>query len=156
MAAVKGAKTNLYKKRIEPFLDTIADLKKSGKSDDYISKLLGISRKSFFTHKSKVDEFYTLYNESKNTLINQLETTLYDLALGRAKKRTVTVKKTPSGEYDSEEEKIEYLPPDKISLFFALTNLAGDKWQHKREIMNTNEDAIEAIKELSNTINESK
>lgn len=153
----KGGRPNLYKTRIEPFIDVIADLRAKGRTDEFIADLLGISRKTFFTHKSKVDDFLHAYKNADDILLNNIENSLFDLALGKATKRTVTIRKDADGNVTSQEERIEHLPPDKIAAFFVLTNRKADEWKHRQETtVETNTEAISAIQELTDTINESK
>ena len=45
MAKKKVGRPNLYKSRIEPYLDLITDLKAQGKDDEYIFKLLNVEFK---------------------------------------------------------------------------------------------------------------
>ncbi len=153
----KNGRPNLYATRIEPYLDIIADLRAKGKTDDFIAGMLGVSKRTFFTHRSKVDEFLQIYKNADDILIKEIENSLYDLALGKAVKRTITTKKGAYGEITSQEERLEYLPPDKIAAFFVLTNRKSDEWKHKQEVINTTPgETIEAIKELTDTINETE
>lgn len=156
MAKKKVGRPNLYKSRIEPYLDLITDLKAQGKDDEYIFKLLNVSSRTYYTHKSIIDEFSQSYKKGQDRLLDSLEATLYELALGKATKKTVKTKTGAYGELISTDEVIEYLPPDKIALFFAMTNIS-DKWKHKQEVStNNNIDTINAIKELSETIDEAE
>lgn len=153
----KGGRPNLYKTRIEPYLDIIADLRSKGRTDEFIADMLGITRKTFFTHRSKVDEFLHAYRNADEVLLQNIENSLYDLALGKAIKRTITRRTGALGELISQDEKIEHLPPDKVAAFFVLTNRKGDEWRNKQEITNTTPDeTIEAIRELTDTLNETE
>lgn len=160
MAAKKNkpnGRPNLYATRIEPYLDIIADLRAKGKTDEFIADMLGITRKTFFTHRSKVDEFLHAYKNADDIILRDIENSLYELALGKAVKRTVTTRKDGYGQILTIDEKIEHLPPDKIAAFFVLTNRRGDEWKHKQEVTNTTPDeTIEAIKELTDTLNETE
>lgn len=152
----KIGRPNSYKNRIEPYLDIIADLRAKGKDDEFIYKLLGVSKSTFYAHKSVIDEFSDLYKAGEDIMLKNVVNSLYDLALGKAVKRTITTRKGADGEVISQDEKIEYLPPDKIAAFFVLTNRMSEDWRHKQEIINDNDEMIEAVKDLTLTINESK
>lgn len=155
-AKKKVGRPNLYKTRIEPYLDLIARLKAEGKDDEYIYTLLGISERTFYTHKSIIDEFSQSYRNGDDVLLKEIENSLYELALGKAVKRT-SITRTSAEGMISYEEKIERLPPDKVAAFFVLTNRRSDEWKHKQEVINTTPgETIEAIKELTDTINETE
>lgn len=156
-APKKNGRPNVYDTRIAPYLDLIAQLKADGKTDEYIYKLLGVSKTAFYAHKSVIDEFTHSYKNGDDALLDEIENSLYDLALGKAKKRTVTIRKDGEGNIIGEDEKIEHLPPDKVAAFFVLTNRRADEWKHKQEtVIDTNTDTIDAIKELSDTLNETE
>lgn len=152
----KNGRPDLYATRIEPYLDIIADLREKGKTDDFIAKMLGITKKTFFTHRSKVDEFLQIYKNAEDVLLKEIENSLYELALGKAVKRTSITRTSAEGAI-SYEEKIERLPPDKIAAFFVLTNRRGDDWKHKQEVINPSVDeTLDAIKELSDKLDETE
>lgn len=153
----KNGRPNLYKTRIEPYLDIIADLRAKGRTDQFIADMLGITRKTFFTHKSKVDEFLHVYQNADEVLLDEIENSLFELALGKATKRTMITRKDADGNITSQEERVEQLPPDKIAAFFVLTNRRNDEWKHRNEsTVKTSDDTINAIKELTDVINESE
>lgn len=155
--AKKTGRPNLYATRIAPYLDLIARLRGEGKEDKYIYTLLGVSERTFYTHKSIIEEFSQSYKSGKEVLLDQIENSLYELALGKAVKRTITKRTGAYGELLTQDEKIEYLPPDKIAAFFVLTNQRGEEWKHKQEVMNTApNETLDAIKELNDTLNESE
>lgn len=156
-AKKKTGRPNSYKTRIEPYLDLIARLRAEGKDDKYIFTLLGVSQRTFYAHKSVIDEFSQLYKDSGEITLKNIVNSLYDLALGKAVKRTITTRTGAYGELISKDEKIEHLPPDKIAAFFVLTNRLSDEWKHKQEVVSiSNEETIGAIKELNDTINETE
>lgn len=153
----KNGRPNLYDTRIAPYLDLIARLKAEGKDDKYIYTLLNVSQRTFYTHKSVIDEFSQSYKNGTDDLLDEIENSLYDLALGKATKRTTIIRKDADGQVTSQEERVEQLPPDKIAAFFVLTNRRNDEWKHRNEsTVKTSDDTINAIKELTDTINESK
>lgn len=152
----KLGRPNLYTSRIEPYLDLIAKLRAEGKDDKYIYTLLKVSERTFYTHKSIIDEFSQSYENGNDIVLKKIENSLYELALGKAVKRTSITRTSAEGAI-SYEEKIEYLPPDKIAAFFVLTNRRGDDWKHKQEVVNPSVDeTLEAIKELSDKLDETE
>lgn len=152
-----NGRPNLYATRIEPYLDIIADLRAKGKTDAFIADMLGVTRKTFFTHKSKVDDFLHVYEKAEDVMLTNIENSLFELALGKAVKRTIITKTDSMGRVINKVERVEQLPPDTTAAFFVLTNRRGDDWKHKQEVVNPSVDeTLEAIKELSDKLDETE
>ena len=88
-------------------------------------------------YKNKYPQFAQVLKESKEKLIEELETTMFEMALG---KRTVKetkkfIKKNKDGTSETRiEEVIKEIPPHPTLLIFSLKNLTkGVKWQDYRD-----------------------
>lgn len=130
MSKKKMGRPSVYDTRIKPNLQMIAELRMQGKTHDDIIQLLGISKTAYFKHKREIEDFTHLLKNSDAELIAKLENSLYDLALGKAKETTIT-----TNDKGHEETRVKQLAPNNVALFFALTNLKGEKWKHKQEVV---------------------
>lgn len=135
----KGGRPNVYDTKIKPYLKQIHTLRRQGYTHDDIYPMLNIAKSSYFKHKREIEEFSHSINNADAELIAQLENSLYDLALGRAKK-TIEVERDIWDDKQDKfirknvETRVETLPPNNTSLIFALSNLKNDKWKQRQDI----------------------
>lgn len=149
----KIGRPSVYDTRIKPNLKLIHTLRANGYTHMQIIKLLDISETSYYKHKAEIDEFTESFKKADATLINQLENSLYDLALGRAQKVVEVNKETidMNGNIrDIKEKRVETLAPHATSIFFALNNLDGSNWKHRNEhTHNFDEENMKEVKSFT-------
>lgn len=125
----KGGRPNVYDTRIAPFLDVITLLKEEGKTDYFIAKLLKINQSTLITHRKKIEEYSQAYTQGQQRMVDRVEATLFDVAMGRTQRKVIKVRKNAEGKITSTEETIEMLPPDVSAIIFLLKG-------HRRALYN--------------------
>jgi hypothetical protein len=141
----KGGRPSAYETRIKPNLKLIHTLRENGHSHEEIIEMLNIAKSTYYKHKREIEEFSHSLKNGDVELLEKLEHSLYDRALGKVKKVVISTTVDHRGN-ETKTERIEDVPPSDVALFFALTNLKGDKWKHKQE--NTNSFNPEDLKEV--------
>lgn len=136
-----AGRPSVYEKRIKPHLEKINTLRENGFNHEDIAQMLGIARSTYFKHKAEIEEFSDSLKNSDGKLISQLEDSLYKRALGKAVKKTRTVETYGNGKKKIIEREEDVIASD-VAIFFALTNLAPDKWKHKQDIQLSTEDEL--------------
>lgn len=126
-----------YMSHVEPYMKEIRSWRKNGQTEENISKLLGVSFRTFMEYKVKYPQLTQVLKESKMVLISDLENTMFELALGKVKVKkvkTISVKDPRTGKMviDRTEESEDILPPNPTMIIFSLKNLASDRWQDRR------------------------
>lgn len=146
-----------YETRIKPFLNSIAILRREGKTHDEIAKMLNIAQSTYFKHKAEIETFTESLNKSDDGLVEKMEATLYDLANGRVKVTKIEYKYV-DGEEIPVKKTVDQLPPNPASLFFGLSNLRPNKWKHRQELENrVSEEDIVKVQSFTETfINQMK
>jgi hypothetical protein len=129
-----GGRPNKYITNIEPYLSEISILRSGGIEYEKIAKMIGIAPSTLYKHKLEIEEFSEATKKGTNILVEQLEATLYDLALGRVVKKKTKIIYDAEGKIRGSEVNEETMTPDNVSLFFALTNLAPDRWKHRQQV----------------------
>lgn len=133
-----GGRPSKYETHIKPYLKEIQILNENGVPLERIAKIYGVADSTLRKHKREIEEFSTVYKKIVDGKVEKYEYALDDLALGRAKEVTETHVFT----YDEQGNEIlkekrvvtKTLAPDKVAVFFGLTNKAPDKWSHKQEL----------------------
>ena len=141
----KVGRPSVYDARIKPNLKLIHTLRENGHSHEEVIEMLNISKTAYYKHKREIEEFTHSLKNNDAILLEKLEHSLYDRALGKVKKVVISTTVDHRGN-ETKTERVEDVPPSDVALFFALTNLKGDKWKHKQE--NTNSFNPEDLKEV--------
>ena len=132
MAKRSVGRPNVYDKRIQPFLREITTLRLAGTDYETIAKLLKIATSSLYKHKAYIEELLEATKKGNNGLIEKIEASLYDMALGRVKVTKTKTLYDSEGNVRSREETVETLAPNPVAVIFSLTNLAPEKWKNKQ------------------------
>lgn len=148
-----GRKSNYYDK-VEPYFKEIAAWRKDGQTEENIAKLLGVSYRTLCEYKVKFPQFAQLLKDSKAELIVELETTLFQMALGRIKvtetKKYIQVDAN-GDEKTKIEETVKDIAPHPTLLIFALKNLST-KWRDNHDV--TLNDMSAAMQNMDSVFNE--
>lgn len=145
----------LYAEKVLPRFDEIKKWRQEGQTEKNIAKLLGVSYITFCKYKAKHPQLFTLMDDSKELLIKNLETTMYQAALGKLLNREVKTITGADGKIRTDET-IKELPPNTALLIFSLKNLAPDRWRDVQEVSNSGnvEVAIKNINKVSAELKE--
>lgn len=97
-----------------------------------MSKLVGVNYRSWCDYKVKYPQFAQILKESKEVLIENLEKTMFEMALGKIKitetKKYISRDKA-GADSTKIEETVKELAPSVPLLIFSLKNLAPEKWR---------------------------
>lgn len=129
----KNGRPSVYETRIAPYLDVISYMKSEGKTDDFIAKMLGISKNTLVTHKSNIDEFFVAYTQGKEKMVDKIEATVFDIAFGRTQRKIYKERKNAMGQITFTETTIENIPPLFSAVEFILKGLRKEVWNDKVE-----------------------
>lgn len=148
----------LYEEKVLSRFDEIRKWRESGQTEKNIVKLLGISVGTFERYKLQHSELRELLKTSKEVLVENLEQTMYQMALGKVKV-TETKKYIQRGANGEDKTRIEEIvkdiPPSVPLLIFSLKNLAGDKWRDSPQDV-TMSDVEVAMKNMNTVFKEMK
>lgn len=153
---------SLYETNVLPKFDQIKEWRSAGQTEANIAKLLGVSYASFQVYKKQHEEFQELLSESKKILIEQLERTMFECALGKIKVRETKkfIQQNGDKEQVRVEETVKELPPNPTLLIFSLKNLCSEKWGEHVDInanisgaMDNMNQVFAELKNKLNTIN---
>lgn len=133
MAKRPNGRPSVYDQRIQPFLREITALRVAGVNYDVIAKMLKIGESTLYKHKAYIEEFLEATKKADGGLVEKLEASLYDMALGRVKVTKTKTYYNGDGSVRAKEEAVETLAPNPIALIFSLTNLAPDKWRKNQD-----------------------
>jgi len=160
MANKKGAgrKSNYFSK-VEPYFDEIKSWRYEGQTEENISKLLGVSYRSFMEYKVKYPQLSQVLRESTKKLLSELESTMYEMALGKVKVKKVKntyVRDSRTGKMilDKKEENEDTLAPNTTMLIFSLKNLDPDKWRDRRDLNLGSESTVDVALENFQLVSE--
>lgn len=147
MSKNKGGRPSVYSTKIKPNLKLIALLRNHGIYHDDIAKMLNIAPSTYYKHKKEIEEFSESSKKSDESLVEKIEASMYDLALGKAKSTKIEYRYNEIGEEIAVKKTVEHLPADKVAQFFVLTNLAPNRWKHKQEntITDENDDIVDSF-----------
>lgn len=144
----KVGRKSKYFSHIEPNLKKIKKLRQEGYYIEQIPGVFGVGLSTFYDYISKHPELGEALKEGKEDLIEELEDTMFRLALGKtkvnkSKKTFVRNARTGKMELDKEETSEDHLAPNATMLIFSLKNLAPDKWRDRREMDFNSDSSIE-------------
>lgn len=135
----KRGRKEKYESHVQPYLDRIPVWRRQGMTEEQIAHKLGIGLSTIQLYKKENIELLDALREGTAELIEKLEETLYNRAIGIDYEETKTyVELTPDskGKETKEKKKIErikkWLAPDVDALKFALKNLHSGKWKEKQ------------------------
>lgn len=124
----KISKYNECRKRI----DEIKQWRGEGKNVELISQKLGVAAKTFFVWLKTKQDIREAYADGNELLIERLEKTVYERAMGRMKVKKVVKKElTRKGKPYLESivtTETEVLPSERL-LMWVLTNINPSKWK---------------------------
>ena len=128
---MKKERSTLYEKKVLPKFEQIKQWRKEGQSEPNLAKLLGISYPSFALYKTKYPEFGKLMEDARDLLIEELENTMYQTAMGKIKIRETKryIQQNGDKEQVRVEETVKELPPNPTLLIFTLKNMAPARWR---------------------------
>lgn len=86
-------KNTFYENRVKPNWNLIRSLLIEGKTEEQVAHAIGISRSTWNAYKKDNEEFKRHIDTSRAKLISEMETRLFELALGVSEERTTTTKK---------------------------------------------------------------
>jgi len=133
----RGVKST-YNTKILSRFDEIFEWRRDGHNAKNIAKMLGISENCLYQYKRKHPEFKELLEASSEALVDNLEDTMFRMALGKVKvkktKRYIQTDGRTGAENTKIEETEEELPPNATLLIFSLKNLSPTKWRDVQDV----------------------
>ena len=117
-----------YETIILPRFDEIKKWLSEGLTDREIIDRLGISRSTWYKHKSDFTDFSDAVTLSRRPKVEELEKTMFDLAKGYTIRLQKSMKVRDPGGGEHLEDYVEdvHVPPNFNALRFLLTNWSGD------------------------------
>lgn len=146
-----------YHEKVEPRFEEIKKWRKEGQTERNIAKLCGVSYRTFCAYKVKFPQLMQLLKDAKETLISELEDTLFRMALGKVKvteTKKYIQKDSKGNDKTRIEETVKDIAPHPTLLIFSLKNLAPDKWKDVQDV--TFNDMENAIKNMDTVFAEMK
>jgi len=140
---------------IEPRLEEIAKMRKSGYTLEEIATELDLHRKTLERFAKKHESLNSVLQKGKKQLVVDIENSLFRRALGgfivtKTKVIEVPDRNDPTKMIiERRETTTEVLPPDTGAIVWALRNLAPEKWQDKQIIETTSMgENLEVLKKI--------
>jgi len=133
---MKPGRKSKYETNVLPDIDRVSKLARQGYHDYQIAKVLGVGTSTFKEYISKYPALRDALKKGKETLVEDLEDTLYRKALGKCTIKEVKkyIQKDKTGKETTRiEEIVKEIPPDTGCLIFSLKNLAPDRWKDSHE-----------------------
>jgi len=156
----RGRKGKFYT-HVEPYLKRIPKMKHQGMTDAQIAFKLGVAEHTFSRYKGKHPQLKQALSTGRMQLIEDLEETLYQRALGKC----VTTKTKTSTTYDSNGNAVgsytetieDQVVPSDRAIIFALKNLKSDQWTDVQQVIdntrdNQTKEVVDAIKSFSDQL----
>lgn len=109
------------------YVDIARKLCESGRTDEEIADLLGVSQRTLYRWQAKYPEFCQAMSAGKNIPDTRVERSLYLRAIGYTYEAE---KVTKSG--DIVTYKV-HVPPDPVAQKFWLMNRCSDRWRERKE-----------------------
>lgn len=109
-----------FDSHVRPYLNQIAEWKKSGATDEEISAALGIALSTFSDYKNKYSELSDALRVGKQTVVLNIKAALYKKAIGFEYEEKRGVKK--GDKVVSTEIYKRYAPPDTTAAAMLLRN----------------------------------
>lgn len=131
----KRGRKEKYNTHVKPYLNRIPIWRRQGMTEEQICYKLGIHVDSLNVYKKKFPELSEALHEGKAELIEKLEETLYNRAMGIEYEETKSlVEKVGKKEKKKVEKVKKFIAPDVEALKFALKNLDKEKWRDKHDV----------------------
>ena len=152
---------SIYESKVLPKFADIKKWRESGQTEQNIAKLCGVAYPTFCLYKRRYPDFCELLKTSKEVLIENLEHTMFEMALGHisVKETKKFIQQSIDGKQNIRiEETTKELGPNATLLIFSLKNLASEKWNEKslavvdvNGAMNNMQTVFTELKEKLNT-----
>lgn len=136
--------------KVQPNLDRIIAWRKQGMTEAQIYTKLGIASSTWEKYKLEFVELMEVLKNSKEILIEQLEASLFQIAMGYEYEESKETKVlSASGDVLEKRQEVQKKQslPNMGAIAFALKNLSHEKWKDKRDVQI--EGAIENKTEIS-------
>lgn len=146
-----------YERVVVPNFEKIKELRRSGQTEANIAKYLGLAYNTFQLYKKQHVELQELMDESKQMLIEELENTMYQTAMGKIKVRETKryIQQNGGKEQVRVEETVKELPPNPTLLIFTLKNMAPQKWRDVQQLTGVSVDtALENMEKVFTELRE--
>lgn len=141
-----AGRPNAYKEIIKPNLDRIRDLVASGKTNEQIAKILGVSPSTLYKYKAEYTEIKEQYKKGIDEKIVELEQTAYSVATG--KYIAITEDITYDKDNNIITRKVKKVKQvDTTALIFMLKALKPEMYANLEP--DDNKDVVKAIQDLS-------
>lgn len=152
-----GRISNLDKtwKKIEPNLERISILRRQGKTESQIAKILDVPSSLFKKCVKKHDELAKALQDGRDQLLENLENTIWMRALGKCEKKTIKTTYSDAEKTQVKEiiETVEIPAPDVLALKFCLTNMCPEKYQERAtNVTLTQQEAEKVYQENKETV----
>ena len=108
-----------------------ANLKRDGKTNSEVAKILGISESTLYKYKAESKEFSEALNEGAAVVDSMVEQSLLSRALGYTIDELKTA--TKDGIFTDEKIVSKHYPPDVTAMIFWLKNRKSDEWRDRIE-----------------------
>lgn len=118
-------------------LPKVIEWKKNGLSDKQIAINLGISYRTLSNYKDNNLQLLQALKVGKEQYVLELETALRKSALGyTVTEETKEVELNGDGSVKSQKAKktVREVPPNSLSIQYALNNVSPEKWRNRKEI----------------------
>ena len=141
-----AGRPNAYEEIIKPNLDRIKELVASGKTNEQIAKILGVSPSTLYKYKAEYTEIKEQYKKGIDEKIVELEQTAYSVATGKY------IAITEDITYDKDDNIIarkvkKVKQVDTTALIFMLKALKPEMYANLEP--DDNKDVVKAIQDLS-------
>lgn len=123
----RGRKTDFTQEKAHK----IVELFKAGKTEEEVSRILGIHVNTLYNWKLKNAEFLWAVREAKEVADDLVEAALFTRAVGFEHK---SVKIMSYEGHSFEHEYTERVPPDTNAAYIWLRNRRPEKWKEKSEL----------------------
>lgn len=138
-----------YETVILPRFDEIKQWVSEGLTDREIIDRLGISKSTWYKHKSDFAEFSDSVIRCRQPKVKELENSMFDLAKGYTitLQKAMKVRDPGGGEHVEEYEETVHVPPNFNALRFLLTNWS-DKYANDPALIRQREKEFEHKKKM--------
>jgi hypothetical protein len=127
----KAGRRSKYDEYVKPYLNQIAEWKKSGATDKEISDALGVALSTFSEYKNQYSELSDALRMGRQTVILNVKAALYKKAIGFEYEEKRGVKK--GDKVVSTEIYKKYSPPDTTAAAMILRNF-DDEYRDKDSV----------------------
>ena len=143
-----------YETVILPRFDEIKQWLSEGLTDREIIDRLGISKSTWYKHKSDFSEFSDSISVCRKPKIEELEETMFKLAQGYTitLQKSMKVRDPGGGEHLEDYEEDVHVPPNFNALRFLLTNWS-DKYANDPALLRQRKEEFEHKKKMDEDLN---